>query len=631
MTRYWGRVLNARVDRRRVLAVTGGLAAAFLAACGGDEKGGGGQKVSGLIYAPADTSKGAKRGGVFKHRADRGEPLNFDLYNFNASLQPFSNVVGSQLLKQKPGYMESPSLVVEGDLANSWEFAPDKLTLTLKLHPQAKWSPLSRTFHDGVPASVANRTIDVDDVMFSWERFKATGTAFGRQDLVNEIAPSAPVSALVKIDNSTIQMKLVRPFSPLLTLLARPNVGYFYILPKEGRDGGIDFLRYQIGAGPFFIDRYEPSVGITLRRNPNFELRDTEYKQPFVDAVELPFVTEPAQLLAQYRAGNIFISQGSEAIDANEIIRLKRDFPDHLLRTVYLAESDTMTFGSSTASPFKDVRVRQAMSYAWDRDLLIQVMLSTDKLEAAGIATNTRWNAAMPCNEEGWPNGTYKGWWLDPKGKDFGENAKYFTLGDRKKDIAEARALLSAAGFKDGVTFDHLVSTAPAQNKAVDVMNGVIAEVGFTGMKKVLTPAEMLSIITNASPPGNFSGTSTGLDPTAPDPATYLYALYHKSGGTFRGYNPNSTGASADGDPFMNDLIDKMLVEFDEKKKMQMVFDFQRYHAKMNYRPRYGGGANTILATWPALQNQGVWIGDGFKREWTHEWLDPTKAPLNKA
>ena len=65
-------------------------------------------------------------------------------------------------------------------------------------------------------------------------------------------------------------------------------------------------------------------------------------------------------------------------------------------------------------------------------------------------------------------------------------------------------------------------------------------------------------------------------DPTAPDPGTYLYQLYHRNGGNFYGYNPNSTGASPEGDPLMNDLIDKILVEFDEKKRMALAYDFQR-------------------------------------------------------
>lgn len=254
MPSYWDKFFRQRISRRQSLTITGSFSAslAFLAACGGDDAsdggggngpaggggtgGTGGQAATGLIHEPIDTTESAKRGGIYKTTA-RFEPNNFDLYDFDATLQPFSNVAGSQLLMIKPGRMEAPSLEVTGDLAESWELSPDRLALTIKLNPRAKWSPLSPNFHQGVPQSVAGRQIDADDVTFSWERFKSTATAFGNRDLVNEIAPSAPVSSLTKVDQSTIRMEMVRPYAPLYGVLARPNVGYFYILPKEGQDG----------------------------------------------------------------------------------------------------------------------------------------------------------------------------------------------------------------------------------------------------------------------------------------------------------------------------------------------------------------------------------------------------------
>jgi hypothetical protein len=66
---YWSNVLNRRASRRRALAASGALSvnAAILAACGSDGGGGKGPKdSSGLVFASEDTSKQAKRGGVWK-------------------------------------------------------------------------------------------------------------------------------------------------------------------------------------------------------------------------------------------------------------------------------------------------------------------------------------------------------------------------------------------------------------------------------------------------------------------------------------------------------------------------------------------------------------------------------------
>src|SRR6187401_593963 len=90
MSDYWRKLLDQRVYRRRAMLATGGFAAgaAFLAACGGsDDKSSGGDSAlssggdaskpdrSGLVAKPEDTSKSAKRGGVYKW-SSASEPLH---------------------------------------------------------------------------------------------------------------------------------------------------------------------------------------------------------------------------------------------------------------------------------------------------------------------------------------------------------------------------------------------------------------------------------------------------------------------------------------------------------------------------------------------------------------------------
>src|SRR5207302_7200595 len=81
-------------------------------------------------------------------------------------------------------------------------------------------------------------------------------------------------------------------------------------------------------------------------------------------------------------------------------------------------------------------RVRQAISMSWDRDLYFDSLLNVSRFRSDGIPVETRWRTHY---------GTGAGWWLDPKGKDFGPNAKYF-----QHNPGEAKKLLAAAGYPNG-------------------------------------------------------------------------------------------------------------------------------------------------------------------------------------
>ena len=72
-TSYWDTLLQSRISRRRAIVATGAAtgAAAFLAACGGDNKGdGGGKEKSTLATKTEDSIKEAKRGGILKDRTN---------------------------------------------------------------------------------------------------------------------------------------------------------------------------------------------------------------------------------------------------------------------------------------------------------------------------------------------------------------------------------------------------------------------------------------------------------------------------------------------------------------------------------------------------------------------------------
>ena len=139
----------------------------------------------------------------------------------------------------------------------------------------------------------------------------------------------------------------------------------------------------------------------------------------------------------------------SKQIDFNVVPQSQRDplvksNPDAVL-TEYTQNLLWFMYWRVDSKPFNDVRVRQAVSLALNRDESINVLF-----EGRG-----NYNSHLPA---GLPS-----WWLDPRGPDFGPSAVYF-----KRDLAKAKSLLADAGYPDGLKNIPMISTLNAYG---DVFN----------------------------------------------------------------------------------------------------------------------------------------------------------------
>lgn len=612
---YWERVLTGRVSRRRALAATGGsaAAAAFLAACGGGDDddggaaatGGTGSGSSGLVAKAQDTLKDAKTGGILKEHAT-SDPAHLDAQQPLASLNFQARNVYGTLLREEAGHLEPKKGKIIGDAAQSWEFSPDKLTLTLKLRQGLK-------FHNIAP--VNGRTMDMDDIKYNFTNYTASGAL--RSIMFNSVNPDAPIMSVSYPDASTISLKLKEPLTYIQNYLASYGsfTGNMVIYPKEA-DGGFDVRNQMIGHGPWYLSERTPSVSFKFKRNLDY----FEKESYFPDEMEMPILTEYAARLSQLKAGSIHyldMSQNSE-----DVVRTQKETPKLLVfGTDFTVRGEVVTFGMEGNTPYKDERVRQAVSMALDRDLMIDAFYNVSNFKKDGIDVATRYNTAI--SGEWAPSGD----WLDPKSKEFGENAKYFQY-----NIAESKKLLAAAGFPNGfeTTMRYPASAQYSLVRYGEPWAGQLQQILKVNLDaKTDYTKDYIPNIRDAN--GRFEGLGmhsvTGSTPQRIAPESDLSAQFWSKGGvTFHGF-----GNNAQGDPALDAIIVKARAEFDTKKRQALIHDAQKYLGKAQWALSQPGGGATFNLAWPAVGNYFAWTNHtwGPAAYWTYKmWLDRTKAPF---
>jgi peptide/nickel transport system substrate-binding protein len=610
---YWASVLEARMDRRKTLAATGALAAgtAFLAACGGSDSGGGGKVDNSLLTKPTDVTKMAKKGGALK-RHTGSDPAGLDPHGGGATVATFYEIAYARLFNYTPGLLKPSTDEIEGAHAESWEFSPDRLTLTAKLRQGTK-------FHNIAP--VNGRVVDAEDILFSWKRFSTLGS--NRTVVSNAANPDAPVLSVTAPDPRTIVIKFVEPLVYAQAYFVQR--GYLNIVPKEAENTSVIDLRQKtIGSGPFMVSDYRASTSLNFKRHQDY----WDKERPYIEGIDYAVIPEYAQNNAQFRAGNIHAYEpGSGAsVRQEEVVQVKKDVPELLMYQGDVTIDTRRTIFGWQNTALRDKRVRQALSMSIDRDSWLDAQYNTSSFESQGLPITKRWNTALEAND----NTT--GWWLDPKDKAFGANAKYF-----ERNVAEAKKLLAAAGFADGVELisNHFTTSehGPDFVKLIELWEAMTGEAGFKYKKNIIQYTDYLRNFRDTQ--GKWSGVSYKLGPPAPssDPTARLtYEFSTKGGVGFHGFDVGSKGDQS-GDPLVEEQLKKARGDFETERRRGIVHELQRYLADQQYTIRWPGGASGFELAWPAVRNYRVYRPGSQAINLTNSstwWLDESLPPFKK-
>jgi len=252
-----------------------------------------------------------------------------------------SNQVNSVLFNQLVR-LDKTTLKPSPDLAEKWDVSADGLTWTFNLRKDVKW-------HDGQPFTA-------DDVKYTFDTIQKpeTNTRL-RSDL-------SSIKEITVVDPSTVKFQLSKSFAPLPVFLAyTAGIVPKHLLEKLDINTAAEFnKKTPVGTGPFKMKEYVTSSHVQLVANPDY-FRG----KPKLDSITFKIVPDPNAILAQLSTGELSFSRAAAPSQLAGIERNPKMEIVKVDRPGWLHVSPNLT------NPlFQDKRVRQAMSYAINRQAI---------------------------------------------------------------------------------------------------------------------------------------------------------------------------------------------------------------------------------------------------------------------
>ncbi len=291
---------------------------------------------------------------------------------------------------------------LEGAVAESYTVSDDALVYTFNLRPGVK-------FHDG-------SDVTAEDVKYSIERVS------GLLDGTPLMSTMKTITAVDIIDDNTVQVTVGK---------ANPEIIYSFTAAIIPAGSGEKEDAQPIGTGPFRFVSYVPQEGIKVEKNEYYWKEGV----PYLDAVEFKIVTDAKVALLELKSGTIQLYSYLSDVDAQELDGVMNitSSPSSTVQALFLNNEN---------EKLSDVRVRQAILYALDKDMINEFISGGD----AGIISS----AMIP---------TLSTYYVDL-------NDVYGT----SANVDKAKELLAEAGYADG--FD-LTITIPS-NYEIHMQTGEI-------------------------------------------------------------------------------------------------------------------------------------------------------------
>ncbi len=193
--------------------------------------------------------------------------------------------------------------------------------------------------------------------------------------------PATGVAGIEVLDTRTIRLTLTRPNSMFLMHLARPAC---FIYPPEAWDKyGANMSAHPVGTGPFKLGTIEENISIVLPKNEEYWRTDIHGNQlPFLDALNIQFINSKNTELLEFRKGNLDMVYRLPTEHIIEILENNQtgtgEFVKYELQREPEMVTQYLTFNMSDKKLFSNKDVRKAISYAIDREKILNFALNNE-------------------------------------------------------------------------------------------------------------------------------------------------------------------------------------------------------------------------------------------------------------
>jgi peptide/nickel transport system substrate-binding protein len=249
-------------------------------------------------------------------------------------------------------YRDPETNEYKGNLATDWEWIDDK-TLELNLREGV-------TFHNG-------DAFDADDVVATINFVANEENGVKTQRNVNWM------DSAEKVDEFTVRINTTDVFPAAIEFLSGPVSMYPAEYYAEVGPSGMGLQ--PVGTGPYKVVEVVPGQRFILERNENYH--DSPKGQPTIGTIDIRTIPDVNTQIAELFSGSLDLIWQVPADQAERLAMMNDQFiveNESTMRVGYLS-MDAAGRSSMDPNPFQDLRVRQAVNYAIDRNALVDNLL----------------------------------------------------------------------------------------------------------------------------------------------------------------------------------------------------------------------------------------------------------------